>query len=206
MVKRYYKQNMVVISKWGTIDFSPDNFETIVGKGSMTYDEYLDIQHKSASLSRLGFGRCFYEGRYASFTGQITRIDKKKGKLCFKRIYISGTYQDGTCFEEKEDHVWMDAAEFKNFNCGDKICFGAEVYRYLKRGTGKRIDYALRSPYNIAIVEDYSLPSDEELLMQTIDEMICEVCLYKDQCYLGMCIANEEWRRNMRLMLKASMK
>ena len=40
--------------------------------------------------------------------------------------------------------------------------------------------------------------SDDELLMQSIDQIICETCMFRDHCYGGMCIANKEWRDNMR--------
>lgn len=35
--------------------------------------------------------------------GQIERITGKA--VCFKRIYVSGMYPDGTCFDGKEEHV-----------------------------------------------------------------------------------------------------
>ena len=43
--------------------------------------------------------------------------------------------------------------------------------------------------------------SDDDMLMQAIDQMICEVCMFNEHCYMGMCIANEEWREGMRKTL-----
>ena len=60
------------------------------------------------------------------------------------------------------------------------------------------IDFGLRNPENIKKIESYELPSDDELLMQSIDQIICETCMFRDHCYGEMCIANKEWRENMR--------
>ena len=53
-------------------------------------------------------------------------------RRCLKRIFISGMYTDGTMFDGKEDHVWMDKSGFEEYAVGDGISFGAEVYRYVK--------------------------------------------------------------------------
>ena len=55
---------------------------------------------------------------------------------------------------------------------GDCNFFHAEVYRYLKKGNGKKIDYGLRYPSFIKKTEEYNLPTDEQLLLQAIDEII----------------------------------
>lgn len=39
------------------------------------------------------------------------------------------------------------------------------------------------------------------MLMQAVDQMICEVCMINEYCYLGVGIANEEWREGMRKAL-----
>ena len=41
-------------------------------------------------------------------------------------------YTDGTMFDGKEDHVWMDKSGFEEYTIGDGVSFGAEVYRYVK--------------------------------------------------------------------------
>ena len=53
-------------------------------------------------------------------------------QICLKRIFISGMYTDGTMFDGKEDHVWMDKSGFEEYAIGDGVSFGAEVYRYVK--------------------------------------------------------------------------
>ena len=108
---------------------------------------------------------------------------------------------DGEGYEGKEDHVWMDIQPFENYEVGDCISFGGEIYRYLKTGSGKKISFGIKDPYDISKIPDYELPTDEALMMQAIDQIICEVCLFHDHCYMGMCIANEEWREDMRKKL-----
>ena len=68
-------------------------------------------------------------------------------------------------------------------------------------------DYKYRVPHKrvhdlfIKKIESYELPSDDDMLMQAVDQMICEVCMFNEHCYMGMCIANEEWREGMRKTL-----
>ena len=53
----------------------------------------------------------------------------------------------------------------------------------------------------ISKVEAYELPSDDDMIRQAIDQLICEVCMFNEHCYMGMCIANKEWRGEMRRTL-----
>ena len=55
---------------------------------------------------------------------------KKSSQSTF--VFISGMYTDGTMFDGKEDHVWMDKSGFEEYAIGDGVSFGAEVYRYVK--------------------------------------------------------------------------
>lgn len=100
----------------------------------------------------------------------------------------------------KEDHVWIELQNFEEYEVGDCLSFTAEVYRYVKCGNGKRIDFGLRKPGNISKIDSYELPSNEELTLQAIDQIICEVCLFREHCN-GFCIANPEWRAGMRQQL-----
>ena len=99
-----------------------------------------------------------------------------------------GMYSDGDGFDGKEDHVWMDKTGFEEFNVGDSISFRAEVYRYIKTGNGKLIDYGLRNPIDIKKIEEYQLPSDDELRMQMINQMICETCYLSEHCNRVSCL------------------
>ena len=175
--------------EWGTIHFSRIEFKKLVGRGNMTYDDYLDLMKASANKCRKGFELVFYDGgKYGAFKGEIEKVNKTK--VCFKRIYIEGTYPDGSFFEEKEDHVWMDKFGFERCHVGDCVNFCAEVYRYVKTGNGKMLDYGLRNPKEINKVEKYDLPSYEKLLEQTIDAMTCDVCSMSEYCS-EYCFNNE---------------
>ena len=193
-----------VISEWGLIDFDPDEKERTKGAESLSYEEFLDLQKKSGRDLRIDFQKCYYDAVITDFKGQIERINKKKGLLCFERIYICGWYPGAyESFEGKEDHVWMDLDGFGDeYRVGDCMSFCAEVYRYVKSRNGKMIDFGLRNPENIRKIGKYDLPSDEKLRLQEADNMICDVlCMYREHCNGTVCLANPEWRDTMRAML-----
>lgn len=197
--KEFARKDVLADSEWGVIDCSPNAVENIVGGEKLTYDEYLEIMRVSGHECRTYFAHCFYFAGCCSFKGKIEK--KSKSKICFNKIDISGFYGDGTGFSGKEDHVWLDLKGFEKYEIGDCLSFQAEVYRYLKTSNGKKIDFGLRNPSFIKKIGEYELPTDEQLLLQQIDEIICEVCLFREHCYMEMCIANEEWREGMREML-----
>ena len=61
------------------------------------------------------------------------------------------------------------------------------------------IDFGLRDPQDICRISEYELPSDDQLQLQAVDEIICnDLCMFKDHCDGSICIANEEWRESMR--------
>lgn len=197
--EEYAGRSMLVISEWGLIDCSLEAVKDIAGGEHLSFEEYLEIMRVSGQECRSYFERCYYEAFDCSFRGKIEK--KNRNKVCFEKIYVNGFLCDGDGFSGKEDHVWMDLKGFESYEIGECVSFSAEVYRYLKTGNGKRIDFGLRNPEWIKKIGDYELPSDDDLLMQSIDDLICEVCLFREHCYMGMCIANEEWRENMRKML-----
>ena len=198
----FYGTTVGVISEWGLIDFNPRELATLTGGGSLSYDEYLDIMKASGNQVRRDFSKAYYDGADYSFKGRVQRVNEKNGKVCFQRIHISGVFRNNTmqCFTGKEDHVWMDLAGFPHCKKGDCFQFYADIYRYLKTGNGKKIDFGLRNPNHVERIDHYILPTDAELLRQEIDELICHnLCLYKEHC-TGFCIANQEWRQSMRAM------
>lgn len=101
--------------------------------------------------------------------------------------------------ERKKEHwsqnVIVDAQEWGIRHC---LEFFAETYRYLKMSNGKQIDFGLRNPSGIKKVDSYKLPSDDDLLRQSVNQIICETCMFRDHCYGGMCMANKEWLDGMR--------
>ncbi len=187
--KAHYGSDTCVLSEFGTIDFSPEKLKKIEGVEKLSYDEYLEIQRKSAKDCRHYFEMCYYE-MALGFKGQIEKKNSKN--VCFKRIYVEGMYRDGTCFDGKEDHVWLPINGFEEYEVGDCLSFFAEVYLYLKTSNGKKIDYGLRNPEGIKKIEAYELPSDDELLMQSINSIICETCFLNKQCYGGYCLKNKD--------------
>ena len=121
-----------------------------------------------------------------------------------QRIYVSGMYDDGICFDGKEDHVWIDKHGLEDYKVGDCLSFFAEPYRYVKTGNGKRIDCGLRNPQGIEIIDKYELPSDKQLMLESINSIICETCYLSEQCSGSMCMRNKTEVQNLRnAMLKA---
>lgn len=198
--KAHYKQNTCVSTEHGPINFNPNRLSDVVGAEKMTYDEYLDVQIASLGKTRTYFECCFYNC-VLEFKGQIEKINKSR--VCFKRIFVTGMCLDGEVFCGREEHVWMDKNGFESLHIGDSVSFFADVYRYVKTGNGKQIDYALRNPEDIRIIPSYTLPSDEELQKQDIDALICETCYLRGQC-TGVCLRpKQEMRALQRQMLQA---
>ncbi len=181
-----YRKNVAVQEPGGIVDYDPEKMKDVVGGEKLTYDEYIAIQRQSLGKQRGSFQLCYYT-HPMGIKGQIDRCTDSKN--CFKRIYVDGMYPDGLCFEGKEDHVWMDLKGFEQFKPGDSVSFWAEIYRYLKAGDGKIIDFGLRNPAEIKRIESYELPSDEDLIKQELSMMICETCMLSDSCPgPGLCL------------------
>lgn len=185
----HYGDDILVSSEFGNIDFSPTGKEDVVGGEKLSYDDYLDIQIQSYEKQRSWFAMCYYNIP-DEFMGCIEKKTKKN--ICFQRIYVGGMCPDGDCFDEKEDHVWMDIHGFEDFKVGNCVSFYAEVYRYIKTGNGKILDYSLRNPQGIKQIESYDLPSDDDLIKQSIDQIICETCYLSEHCNKTYCLRNQE--------------
>ena len=190
LLAAHYGDDIMVRSQFGCIDFSLSGKRGIVGGEKLTYDEYVEIQIQSFGKQRSWFEMCYYNIPN-EFIGCIGR--KTKDKICFKRIYVSGMYSDGCdFFEGKEDHVWMDNQGFENFGIGDNVSFFAEVYRYIKTGNRKYLDYSLRKPQSIKQVSSYQLPREEDIIRQGINQIICETCYLSEQCSKMSCLRNRK--------------
>lgn len=189
-----YGKNIIARIEHGYLNFSPSGKNGIEGGENLTYNEYLELQIQSAGKSRTGFEQCYYGGgKCGLFRGEIEKINKDR--VCFKKIYISSMYSDGVFFDNKADHVWMKMDGFETFHTGDFAEFYAEVYRYIKTGNGKYLDYALRNPKEIRRIEKYALPSDAELMKQSLGMVLCDTCPMREYC-TGICI-NQGWRKMM---------
>ena len=188
-----YGEDICVHEEDGLVFFDPDSRKDVVGAEKMSYDEYLDVQLASLGHPyRSGFANGIFN-YLLEFKGQIEKVKPKH--ICFKRIFISGMYSDGVMFDDKEDHVWMDKIGFEECAVGDSVSFGAEVYRYIKTGNGKLIDYGLRNPTGIQQIEAYKLPSDDALIRQEISCLICDTCFLSEQCNHNYCMMNPKKKR-----------
>lgn len=199
--QEFFGSNMVVISSWGVINFCAEDIKKVKGGERLTYDEYLEAQRAEYVPRRTWFERCYYDRCICSLKGRISRMDHKKKKLCFDSICVFCEY-DLECMEGVEDHVWMDIDGFEAFKVGDRVAFSAEPYMYLKTNPGKQICFGMRDPTDIEKIADYELPTEDDMLRQAIDRIICETCLFADHCY-GFCIANEEAVDRQRALLYA---
>ncbi len=190
----YYGEKDCVLDEGGIILFDPASQRNVVGAEKFSYNDYLDVQFASLGKKhRPYFSDCFCSAVMSHFKGQIEKIKPKH--ICFKRIFISGMYTDGTMFDGKEDHVWMEKSGFEECAVGDSVSFCAEVYRYVKTGNGKLIDYGLRNPTGIQKIEAYELPSDDELIMQEVEQLICETCFLSEQCNRNYCTMDPKKKR-----------
>lgn len=198
--KEYYKKDKIIKFGNGIVDFNPESMKDFDCKDLKSYDEYLDIQWRSVNTSRTYLEMCYYKVVDYWFKGKVEKITKNA--LLFKRVLINGVYDDGTGFKGIEDHVWIDKAGFEGYKVGDCVSFYAEIYRYIKKNNGKLIDFGLRNPNEIELVSDYEIPTNEDLINQQIEELVCETCLFRNHCYRSICVANTETRQETINFLK----
>lgn len=188
-----------VITEWGFIDFDPAGLKDLVGGEGMSYEEYLELQKASGDEVRHDFEKAYYENCWITCKGRIEKISKAKDRICFERIYLGAFSCDGNGFVGKKDRVWMECDGFEGYQVGTNLSFTAEIYRYVKTGNGKMLDFGLRDPREIREIGAYDLLSDEELELQDADQFICrDLCLYKEHCNGTACLANADWREEMR--------
>ena len=201
LIAEYGHSNYIVQTEYGIVDMNDDAMKDVRGGENLTYDEYVKTVLDSRNIRRTSFEYCYYNNALCSFKGQISEFDRKKGKVIFNRIYLSAMLMDGNGYEGKEDHVWMDIEPFRDYSEGDCLQFAGEIYRYLKTKHGKQISFGICKPYDIIKIDLYELSNDDEMLMQAIDQIICEACKFNEHCYMGNCIADEKWRNDMRINL-----
>ena len=187
----------------GLLNFDENAIKDIVGAEKLTYPEFIDIQIQTGKDYRGSFMLCYFYDP-VEFKGEVETFGK--GTICFKRIYVDGMYPDGTMFEGKEDHVWMSAEGFGKLDKGDCISFFAEAYRYIKTSNGKKLEFGLRNPKGVKRISKYDLPTDEELMLQTVNQIICESCYLDEQCTRLNCIRNQKELKELRKSLMEHLK
>lgn len=195
MFALYYGEKIIVQTYEGNIDFNPNGYRDVVGAERFSYDDYIDVQIRSFHKTRGWFATC-YHSIPLSFKGTIER--KAKDNICFERIFVEGMYPDGLCFVGKEEHVWMSIKGFEEYEIGESVSFFAEVYRYVKTSNGKQIDFGLRNPEDIKRIPPYELPTDEELIEQSVNEIICETCYLSEQCNHVYCMRPQKELKQMK--------
>ena len=181
------------IPEIGIIFFDRELSKGIVGGDHLTYEDFIDLQLQTKLEFRSSFFMCWVYTPM-EFKGEVETF--ARGKICFKRIYDEYMLPDTSIHMGKEDHVWMSSEGFGKLSKGDCVSFFAEVYRYIKKSDGKKLDYGLRNPEDIKKINKYDLPTEKELLMQEIDSMICETCDMADFCGTrSNCIKNPKERQ-----------
>lgn len=203
MFALYYGEKIIVQTYEGNIDFNPNGYRDVVGAERFSYDDYIDVQIRSFHKTRGWFATC-YHSIPLSFKGTIER--KAKDNICFERIFVEGMYLDGSCFDGKEEHVWMSINGFEEYKIGDSVSFFAEVYRYVKTSNGKQIDFGLRNPEDIKRIPPYELPTDEELIEQSVNEIICETCYLSEQCNHVYCMRPQKELKQMKKQMVKKIK
>lgn len=196
----YYGQKIMVNTYDGMLDFNPQGYCDVVGAEKFTYDDYIDVQIRSFHKTRNWFATCYYNIPLG-FKGRIEK--KTKENVCFERIMVEGMYPDGLCFHGKEEHVWKNIAGFEEYQTGDCVSFHAEVYRYVKTSNGKQIDFSLRNPSGIKKIEAYEVPSDDDLLEQAVDEIICETCYLSEHCNGNICLLPKGVKKEQKKQMMA---
>ena len=98
-VEEYSHSGYLVQSEFGTIDTTDDAMKDVAGGENLSYEEYLQVLFNSRNIIRHCFEYCYYSNAWCDFKGRISRFDKKKGKVIFNCIYVSGGLMDGDCYE-----------------------------------------------------------------------------------------------------------
>lgn len=200
-VEKYSHSGYLVQSEFGAIDTTDDAMKDVAGGENLSYEEYLQVLFNSRNIIRHCFEYCYYSNAWCDFKGGLADLIKRKARsYSIASMYLADLWMV-IATKVRRTMSGMDIEPFEEYQVGDCLSFGGEIYRYLKTKNGKQISFGIREPYDIKKIESYELPSDDDMLMQAVDQMICEVCMFNEHCYMGMCIANEEWREGLRKTL-----
>lgn len=140
------------------------------------------------------------ETAFGDFKGKVI-IKNPKGIL-FKRLYIDFIEMDGSCVEGKEDHIWIyDKKPFikAGIQVNDCVSFTGKAYAYRRQDNS--VDFSLKDCQRIKKIDPYSLPSNEELKIQSLERIVCETCMYNEHCY-GFCIMPDSRKETISMLLK----
>lgn len=140
-------------------------------------------------------------GRYFA---TVASIDDSH--VVLKKVVVDGIRHDGIGFMGSEDHVNIfDAKDIKtlmekDLHPGDKICFAAQTKEY-ERKDGS-VDFSFCDISDVEVVDNYDIPTKEELIDEQIRNLVCEVCIFNEHCYCRMCVANDDEAKERFTILK----
>lgn len=195
----------------GAISFSKEAMKKVANAPHLKYDEFLEAQYRSLGRQRDYFAQCLYCGGILTAKGKVTLI--REDCILFKRLAVEIDTMDGYCTDGKENHVWVfkkhikeesDLAIFNGLKKGDCVRFDAEVQRYYRQ-KNKTIDFGLYNIYGLKKIDEYEIPTDEELTEQAARRIVCKTCKFVDHCN-GFCIANKEETKERYQAIMESMK
>lgn len=130
---------------------------------------------------------------FGVYFAKVVSIEENQAVL--KNVVIDGIRHDGMGFMGSEDHVNIfntkdiKRLKEKNLQPGYKICLRAQSYEYERKDGSS--DFSLYNISDIEIIDDYDIPTKEELIDEQIRNLVCEVCLYDDSCDCGVCMADK---------------
>lgn len=164
----------------------------------------IKLQKKSNKKKKISEREYLWNDSDSDYYAKVVKINDKSCVL--KNVWIDGMRHDGISFNGSEDHINLtkvkDIAEIKkhNIHINDKIRFKATVYEYTRKDGSK--DFSLKNIENIYKIEDYKIPSREELIDEQIWNLVCETCLFNEKC-CGFCLVNEaETEKRFKILKK----
>ena len=104
---------------------------------------------------------------------------------------------DGSYIKGREDHIWIfDKEPFikAGIKVKDCVSFTGKAYAYKRHDNS--IDFSIKECEDIQKIDQYSLPDKEELKMQSLERLVCDMCMYNEHCY-GFCIAPDGGKESM---------
>lgn len=162
----------------------------------------IKLQKKSNKKKKISEREYLWNDSDSDYYAKVVKIDDKSCVL--KNVWIDGMRHDGMSFNGSEDHINLtkakDIAEIKkhNIHINDKIRFKATVYEYTRKDGSK--DFSLKDIENIYRIEDYKIPTREELIDEQIWNLVCETCLFNEKC-CGLCLADEsEMKKRFKIL------
>ena len=64
----------------------------------------------------------------------------------------------------------------------------------------------LRNPQGIKQIDSYQLPSDDDIIRQSINQILCEICHLSEHCNRANCLRNPEELQILREQMHALVK